>query len=145
MLSRSLRALLTIFLVVGFAFTILRLSGDPAMMILSADAPPEAIAAFRKSWGLDAPLWQQFWGYLLNIVQGNFGVSMRDASPAMGLVLEAIPATLALALPAFAMNLLIGIPAGIFAALHRNSWCDRLVMSFSVAGHTLPSFVLGLF
>lgn len=144
MLSRSLRALLTIFLVVGFAFTILRLSGDPAMMILSADAPPEAIAAFRESWGLDAPLWQQFWGYLLNILQGNFGVSMRDASPAMGLVLEAIPATLALALPAFVLNLLIGIPAGIFAALHRNSWMDRLVMSFSVAGHTLPSFVLGL-
>ena len=57
MLSRTLRALLTIFLVVGFAFTILRLSGDPAMMILSADAPPEAIAAFRQSWGLDAPLW----------------------------------------------------------------------------------------
>ena len=73
MLSRTLRALLTVFLVVGFAFTILRMSGDPAMMILSADAPPEAIAAFRKSWGLDAPLWQQFWGYLMNIVQGNFG------------------------------------------------------------------------
>ena len=144
MLSRSLRALLTIFLVVGFAFTILRLSGDPAMMILSADAPPEAIAAFRESWGLDAPLWQQFWGYLLNIIHGNFGVSMRDGSPAMRLVLESIPATLALALPAFALNLLIGIPAGIFAALHRNSWVDRLVMSFSVAGHTLPSFVLGL-
>lgn len=144
MLSRSMRALLTIFLVVGFAFTILRLSGDPAMMILSADAPPEAIAAFRKSWGLDAPLWQQFWGYLLNIIHGNFGVSMRDGSPAMRLVLESIPATLALALPAFALNLLIGIPAGIFAALHRNSWIDRVVMSFSVAGHTLPSFVLGL-
>ena len=142
--SRLLRALLTIFLVVGFAFTILRLSGDPAMMILSADAPPEAIAAFRASWGLDAPLWQQFAGYLANILQGNFGVSMRDGKPAMRMVLETVPATLSLAIPAFLLDLLIGIPAGIIAAVYRNSLIDRLIMSLSVAGHTLPSFVLGL-
>jgi peptide/nickel transport system permease protein len=141
---RTLRSAFTIFLVVAFAFIILRLSGDPAMMILSADAPPEAIAAFRESWGLDVPLWKQFLGYLGNVFQGNFGLSMRNGSASMELVLEAVPATLAITIPAFLLDLMIGIPAGIYAALHRDSWVDRLIISLSVAGHTLPSFVLGL-
>jgi len=144
LLIRLGRALITIFLVLSFAFVVLRLSGDPAMMIMSPDAPPEAIAAFRKAWGLDAPLWEQYVGFFRNLIQGNFGYSMRDRSPAMGLVMQHIPATLALALPAFFLQLLIGIPAGIWAALHRNSLADRVVMSLSVAGHTVPSFVLGL-
>ncbi len=142
--TRLLRALITIFLVLSFAFVILRLSCDPAMLIMSPDAPPEALEAFRRGWGLDAPLWKQYLGFFMNLLQGNFGQSMRDSSPAMDLVIERIPATLAITLPAFALKLLIGIPAGIFAALHRNSLADRLVMSLSVAGYTIPSFVLGL-
>ncbi|MBK8766141.1 MAG: ABC transporter permease [Burkholderiaceae bacterium] len=142
--TRLLRALITIFLVLSFAFVILRLSGDPAMLIMSPDAPPEALEAFRRGWGLDAPLWKQYLGFFMNLLQGNFGQSMRDSSPAMDLVIERIPATLAITLPAFALKLLIGIPAGVFAALHRNSLADRLVMSLSVAGYTIPSFVLGL-
>jgi peptide/nickel transport system permease protein len=77
-------------------------------------------------------------------MQGNLGRSMRDGRPAIELVAERIPATLALTLPAFALKLLIGIPAGIFAALHRNKLADRLTMALSVAGFTVPSFVLGL-
>jgi peptide/nickel transport system permease protein len=142
--SRFARALLTIFLVLTFAFIILRLSGDPAMLIMSAEAPPEALEAFRRGWGLDAPLWKQYLGFFFNLLQGNFGQSMRDGRPALELVLERIPATLTIALPAFLLKILIGVPAGIFAALHRNSIVDRLVMSFSVAGYTVPSFVLGL-
>lgn len=144
MASRGLRALVTVFLVLSFAFLILRLSGDPAMMILSPDAPPEALEAFRHGWGLDKPLWQQYLTFIGNMLQGDFGQSMRDKSPAMSLVLERIPATLAITLPAFILKLIIGIPAGVYAALHRNTVTDRLVMSLSVAGYTMPSFVLGL-
>lgn len=144
LLARLARALVTLFLVLSFAFVILRLSGDPAMLIMSPDAPPEAIEAFRRSWGLDASLWEQYLGFFLNLLQGNFGHSMRDRSPAMQLVLQHIPATLAITIPAFFLKLLIGVPAGILAALHRNSLTDRLVMGVSVAGHTIPSFVLGL-
>lgn len=114
------------------------------MLILSPDAPPEALEAFRRGWGLDQPLWMQYLVFIRNTFQGNFGQSMRDGSPAMTLVMERIPATLAITLPAFFLKLLIGIPAGIFAALHRNTLADRLVMSLSVAGYTVPSFVLGL-
>ncbi len=144
LLTRLLRALLTIFLVLSFAFIILRLSGDPALLILSPDAPPEAIEAFRKGWGLDAPLWKQYLGYFLNLAQGNLGQSMRDGSSAWDLVMERLPATLAITVPALLLKILIGIPAGTYAALHRDSFVDRLVMSAAVAGYTVPSFVLGL-
>jgi len=138
------RALLTIGLVVTFAFIVLRLSGDPAMMIMSPDAPPEALAAFREAWGLDDPIWLQYLKYFSAIFQGELGQSMRDGRPAIELVAERIPATLALTLPALALKVGLGIPAGIYAALHRNSLTDRVVMTFAVAGFTVPSFVLGL-
>ena len=142
--ERIIRLLITLFLVLSFAFVILRLSGDPALIIMSPDAPPEALEAFRKAWGLDAPLWQQYVGYFVNLFQGNFGVSMKDGAPAMSTVFERIPATLAITIPAMVLQLLIGIPAGVYAALHHNSRIDRCLMGFSIAGHTCPSFVLGL-
>ena len=141
---RLARAALTIVLVVTFAFVVLRLSGDPAMLIMSPDAPPEAIAAFRHAWGLDQPIWVQYVDYFAAIARGDLGQSMRDGSPALSLVVERIPATLELAIPALALKLCLGIPAGIYAALHRNSAIDRGVMTLAVAGFTVPSFVLGL-
>jgi len=142
--SRVLRAALTILFVMTFAFVVLRLSGDPALQIMSVDAPPEAIAAFRKAWGLDRPIWEQYLGYLGHALTGDFGKSMRDGRAAIDLVMERVPATLALTLPALALKIGIGLPAGIYAALHRNSMADRLTMALSVAGFTLPSFVLAL-
>ncbi|MBP0445310.1 ABC transporter permease [Roseomonas sp. SSH11] len=141
---RLARALLTLALVVTFAFVVLRLSGDPALLIMSADAPPEAIAAFRESWGLNDPLWQQYLRYFTAIFRGDLGQSMRDGRPAIELVAERIPATLALTLPALLIKIGLGIPAGVYAALHRNSFADRAVMLLAVAGFTVPSFVLGL-
>ncbi|WP_198380251.1 ABC transporter permease [Roseomonas sp. KE2513] len=141
---RVSRALLTMVLVVTFAFVVLRLSGDPALLIMSADAPPEAIAAFRQAWGLNDPIWEQYLRYFSAIFRGDLGQSMRDGRPAIELVAERIPATLALTLPALAIKLGLGIPAGIYAALHRNSFADRAVMLLAVAGFTVPSFVLGL-
>lgn len=142
--SRLLRAALTILFVMTFAFVVLRLSGDPALQIMSVDAPPEAIAAFRKAWGLDRPIWEQYLSYIGHALSGDFGKSMRDGRAAIDLVMERVPATLMLTLPALALKIGIGIPAGIYAALHRNSLADRLTMALSVAGFTLPSFVLAL-
>jgi peptide/nickel transport system permease protein len=142
--GKILRALATILFVVTFAFIVLRLSGDPALMMMGPEAPPEAIAAFRAAWGLDQPLWQQYIDYFGAIAQGDLGVSMRDRKPALDLVLDRLPITLALMLPALAVKLLVGIPAGIYAALHRDTWIDRATMAFSVAGYSVPNFVLGL-
>jgi peptide/nickel transport system permease protein len=142
--SRLARAGLTIAMVVTFAFVVLRLSGDPAQIIMGADAPPEAVDAFRTAWGLDEPIWVQYFSYFWAILQGDLGRSMRDGRDAIVLVTERIPATLALTLPALAIKIFLGIPAGIYAALHRNSLADRVVMIIAVAGFTVPSFVLGL-
>jgi peptide/nickel transport system permease protein len=142
--SRLARAALTIAMVVTFAFIVLRLSGDPAQIIMGADAPPEAVDAFRTAWGLDEPIWVQYLSYFWAILQGDLGRSMRDGRDAIVLVTERIPATLALTLPALAIKICLGIPAGIYAALHRNSLADRVVMIIAVAGFTVPSFVLGL-
>ncbi|NKC32476.1 ABC transporter permease [Falsiroseomonas selenitidurans] len=142
--SRLLRAAVTIVMVVTFAFIVLRLSGDPAQIIMGADAPPEAVDAFRTAWGLDQPVWLQYFHYFGAIFQGDLGRSMRDGRDAIVLVMERIPATLALTIPALLIKLGLGIPAGITAALHRNSFIDRAVMLMAVAGFTVPSFVLGL-
>ncbi|RWG07809.1 ABC transporter permease [Mesorhizobium sp.] len=141
---RFLRAVVTIALVVTFAFVVLRLSGDPARSIMGDDASPEAMAAFRREWGLDQPLWSQYIHYFAAIFQGELGRSMRGGGSALALVIGRIPATLMLTLPALLIKLAIGIPAGVYAALHRDSALDRAVMVTAVAGYTIPSFVLGL-
>lgn len=141
---RLARALLTIGMVVTFAFVVLRASGDPARAMLSPETPAAAVDAFRKAWGLDAPVWVQYARYVLAIVHGDLGQSMRDGRAAITVVAERIPVTLMLTGPALALNLLLGIPAGIYAALRRGSVADRLVMAVAVAGFTVPSFVLGL-
>ncbi|MGF1657931.1 MAG: ABC transporter permease [Rubrimonas sp.] len=144
LLSRSARALLTVALVVTFAFVVLRMSGDPALLIMGPEAPPEAVAAFRAAWGLDQPIWVQYVSYFTAIAQGDLGVSFRDGRPAIELVAERIPATLALTLPALLLKLALGVPAGVWAALHRDTAFDRAVMVVAVMGFAIPSFVLAL-
>ena len=141
---RLLRALITILAVITFAFVVLRLSGDPAQVMLGPDVPQESVDAFRKAWGLDQPLWIQYLSYIRAIFTGDFGVSMRDKASAMQLVIERIPATLQLTIPALFLKVVIGIPAGVYAALHRQSAIDRGVILAAIFGFTIPSFVMGL-
>ena len=143
-LTRLIRAFLTLMLVMTFAFLVLRLSGDPAIILLGPDAPQDAIDAFRDRWGLNDPLWKQYLAYITQLLTLDFGVSMRDQVPALELVMSRIPATLAITLPALILKILIGIPAGVYAALHRQSAADRGVITLSIFGFTVPSFVLGL-
>ena len=143
-LIRLFRAVVTVLAVMTFAFVVLRMSGDPAQVLMGPDVPQNVVDAFRKEWGLDAPLWQQYLSYFRAILTGDFGLSMRDRSPAIELVLERIPATLQLTIPALLLKLCIGIPAGIYAALHRDSAIDRGVIFLAILGFTIPSFVMGL-
>ncbi len=142
--TRLLRALVTVLAVITFAFIVLRMSGDPAQVMLGPDVPEESLRAFRAAWGLDQPLWIQYIAYIKSIFTGDFGVSMRDRASAIHLVVERIPATLQLTIPALLLKLAIGIPAGVYAALHRQSFIDRGVILAAVLGFTIPSFVMGL-
>ncbi|HEY4199585.1 MAG TPA: ABC transporter permease [Devosiaceae bacterium] len=144
-LTRLLRALVTLFIIVTFAFFVLRLSGDPALRFFDAgQTPPEVIAAFRQQWGLDQPVWVQFYKYLWAVAHGDLGNSMRENRSAVATVLDKLPATLAIMVPTLIIKTILGISAGVTAALHRNSLFDRLIMSTSVLGFTVPTFVLAL-
>jgi peptide/nickel transport system permease protein len=122
---RIARAMLTIALVVTFAFVVLRLSGDPALIIMGPEAPPEVIAAFRKAWGLDDPIWMQYLDYFGAIARGELGRSMRDGRPAIQLVAERIPATLALTIPfvlGLVLVLIFAVQLGWLPSGGQDSW-----------------------
>lgn len=144
-LSRLLRTVLTLFIIVTFAFFVLRLSGDPLSRFFDISTTPrEVIEAFRRQWGLDQPIWVQFYKYLGAVLHGDLGNSMRENRSAVAVVFDHLPATLAIMVPTLILKTLLGLAAGITAALNRNSLFDRLIMSISILGFTVPSFVLAL-
>jgi peptide/nickel transport system permease protein len=138
------RALMTLWLVVTSIFLMLHLAGDPVRMLLPEDTPADAMQAYRLRWGLDAPVFIQYLDYMKSVVCGDFGRSLRDGREALSVVAERIPATLNLGLAGLTVSFLIGMPAGILAALRQRRLVDRIVMSFAVLGHSLPTFFSGI-
>ncbi|WP_225769020.1 ABC transporter permease [Inquilinus sp. Marseille-Q2685] len=141
---KAARTLLTLWFVVTFAFIVLRVSGDPVQSLLGPDATNEEIAQFREAWGLDRPLPEQYLRYVVQMASGQFGTSYRDGRPVTEIIAERVPWTVLLGLSAYAVAILVGVPAGIVAALRRGSALDRLVMGFAVFGFALPNFFLGI-
>ncbi|PZX14875.1 peptide/nickel transport system permease protein [Palleronia aestuarii] len=141
---KFLRTILTLWFVVTFAFVVLRTSGDPVVALIGADALPAEIEQFRRQWGLDQPLFVQYLRYVGQMALGEFGTSLRDQRPVIDIIMERLPATLALGLVAYGAALVIGIPAGIAAALRRGRTLDRAIMAFAVFGFALPNFFLGI-
>ena len=144
-LRRLLQAVL-VMLVVGFiAFSLFNFVGDPVSLML----PPEATAAdraqMREILGLDKPFYQQFFTFIVNAVQGNFGISLRLGRPVSTLLAERLPATLELATTAALIGLLVGIPVGVYTALRRDSWFSRALLTTSLVGVSLPNFLIGIF
>lgn len=142
--QKILRALFTIWGIVTFVFVILRMSGDPVLQILGPEAEPEAIELMRHAWGLDKSIWQQYLIYFVNLFQGDLGASYLDGRDAFAIVAERLPKTLSLMGITAIITFAIGIPAGVYAALHRNSFIDRATMSIAVMGFSIPNFFLGI-
>jgi peptide/nickel transport system permease protein len=142
--TKTLRAVITMWLVVTFVFFVLRLSGDPTMVLLPDDIDEATRDFYRRLWGLDRPIMVQYWSYLAALLQGDFGISFRNNLDAFQLVWDRVPKTALLTGTALVISLAIGIPLGIFAALYRDSWVDRLVMAVSVFGFSMPNFFLGI-
>lgn len=127
-----------------FVFALVRLTGDPIVILLGEAATTEAVDELRAEFGLDQPLYVQYVRFLTNAVQGNFGTSLRYQQPALGLYLERLPATLELTAAAFVLAILIGLPTGVVAALRPNSAFDGLVRGTALIGQAIPGFYLGL-
>jgi peptide/nickel transport system permease protein len=141
---RTLRTLLTLLGVVTLTFMLGRISGDPVAMMLPQTATEADRLALQAALGLDKPIPEQFAIYVANLFQGDFGRSITFNRSALDVVLERVPATLALGLPSFLLSLLLGIPLGVLCARLRDSALDRTVMSWSLIFQSLPSFVLGI-
>jgi peptide/nickel transport system permease protein len=142
--ARLLRAAATLLLAVTVVFLVLRLAGDPAEILFSDNVGEETLARYRALWGLDQPLGVQYLLYLRSLLQGDFGLSSQHGSSAWRLVLGRLPYTLQLGGVSLLLAVLIGVPAGVAAALARGSLTDRLVMLGAVSGFCIPNFVLGV-
>lgn len=143
-LTKLLRAVVTMWLAVTFVFCILRLSGDPTDILLPDDASQDVVEYYRQLWGLDRPLHEQYLKYVGSLLHGDFGQSLSDRRDALVVVLERVPATLELGVASLAFAVLLGIPLGIYAALRRNTLADRVTMGFAVLGYAMPNFFLGI-
>ncbi|ASM74353.1 MULTISPECIES: ABC transporter permease [Roseobacteraceae] len=141
---RVLAAVPVMLIVAVIVFSLLRLSpGDPAAIIAGDTATPEAIAAIRSEMGLDQPLLVQFASWIGGVVTGDLGQSVLSRLPVTTLIFDRLEATLMLALSAIVLTVIVAVPLGAFAALRHNTLTDRLVMAFSVAGFSMPAFVVG--
>ena len=143
-LRRIYQSVLVLFCVSVVVFAILYLSGDPIQMLLPADASQEQIDEMRRHLGLDEPFWAQYLSFLRNALQGDMGRSFTFNQPAVKLILERAPATLELAVSAMILAILLGIPAGLFAAVKPKSWLTQVIMSGSLFGISLPVFWMGI-
>jgi peptide/nickel transport system permease protein len=133
------------FVVATLVFFLVHLTpGDPASVILGPDAPQEAIAELRARLGLDQPLPVQFVRWFGQVLQGNLGESIFLRRPVTQAIVERLEPTLLLAGLATVFAVIIGIPTGVLAAVYRNTWLDRLFMSLSVFGVSMPNFWLAL-
>ena len=105
---------------------------------------PTIVAAFRQQWGLDKPLPEQYLSYLLNLVHGNLGVSIRTHMPVAEDLGRYLPASAELAVTATGVGIVLGIPFGVVSAVNRNRWIDHIVRGVSLLGVSSPVFWLGL-
>ncbi|HRP48067.1 MAG TPA: ABC transporter permease, partial [Trueperaceae bacterium] len=130
---------------VSFAvFALSHLSGDPVSLMVGPTATQADIEALRQSMNLDRPFFMQYAAFLGGVLQGDFGTSLWQHQPALGLVLERFPFTIQLAAAALFLALLVAVPLGILSAVYRNSLLDRLAIGTSLVGQSVPGFWLGL-
>lgn len=142
LLKRLLLMIYTLLVVSLLVFGITQLlPADAAVTLLGQNATPEALAAVRARLGLDAPAWMQYWHWLTQALQGNFGVSMRNGLAVGPTLLTALSRSLLLALCALLLMLVIAIPLGIWAAVRRGKTADVLVSVISYMGISFPEFV----
>lgn len=126
-------------------FTISHLvPGDPVVAALGDHARDEQIAAFKKQYGLDKPVVEQYFIYMNGLLHGDLGMSIRSRRPVAQDLVDFVPATIELSVAALLIAILIGIPAGVWSSIHRNQLQDHGVRIFSLIGGSLPIFWLGL-
>ena len=143
-IRRLLQAVVVMLTVAFIAFMLFQYVGDPVTNLLGQDATPEQRDSLRQDLGLDDPFPVQFAKFVGNAVQGEFGLSLRQGRKVSTLIVERLPATLELALTAAVLALVVGIPMGVYAALRRGTFLSQVMMTVSLLGVSLPTFLIGI-
>ena len=148
MLAYVLRRVLqsvVVLLVVGLvAFSMFRFVGDPVENMLGQERTQADVERLREALGLDGPFVLQYWRFLQGAVQGDFGVSYRQARPVGEILAERLPATLELAAVSGLLALTLGVALGVMTAIRRGGWLSSTVMTASLIGVSLPTFLIGI-
>lgn len=141
---RLAQATLVMVTVAFISFMLFQYVGDPVVFLLGQDGTQEQVQELRQALGLDQPFIVQFWHFLLNAAQGEFGFSLRQGTKVSALIAERFPATLELALVAGFLALAVGVPMGVYAALRRGTFLSQVFMTLSLVGVSLPTFLIGI-
>ena len=142
--SRILQALPVMLTVALISFAMFAYVGDPVSIMLGQDFTEAQRQQLIQDLGLDRPFFVQYWHFLLNAVQGEFGLSYRLSRPVAQLIGERAPATLELAICAAVIAMTMGVLMGVYSGLYRNSWLSRFFLTFSLVGVSLPTFLIGI-
>jgi ABC-type dipeptide/oligopeptide/nickel transport system permease component len=143
-LKRIFQSLLTLFALSVLIFLVCRLTGDPVTLMLPDDASYEDIMQLRAALGLERPLPVQYWRFLKNAVQGDFGRSIKGQMPVLDLIMERFPNSIRLALVSLVITIGIAFPLGVMAAVKKGSSIDTLANLIAVLGQSLPQFWVGI-
>lgn len=144
LLRRLAQSLITLFVMSLLVFAGVYAIGNPVDILISPQANQGEIARATAALGLDQPLWLQYWHFLAGALSGDLGKSFVSNVPALGLILERMPATFELALAASLIALLLGIPLGLWAGLRPASFAGKTIMAGSILGFSLPTFWVGV-
>lgn len=143
-LRRLFQAALVMLAVAFVSFSLFNFVGDPVNLMLGQDATPEQRQELRADLGLDKPFYVQFARFVGNAIKGEFGLSLKQARPVSTLIKERLPATLELAFCAGALALTLGILMGVFTALNRRGFASQVLLTVSLIGVSLPTFLIGI-
>jgi len=142
---RLLQSIFVMLAVSLIAFTLFRFVGDPVAQMVGQETSLEDQARIRESLGLNDPITTQFAQFATNLATGNFGYSYRTRQPINEMILSRLPATLELGIVSLLISLLVGIPAGIYTALHRGGIIANSILVTTLIGISIPTFVIGIF
>src|SRR5438093_4465461 len=144
LVGRVLQTLVSMLVVISIVFFLTRLSGNPVHLLLDVNATERDQEILMRHLGLDKPLAVQYGIYVKNIFLGDFGNSVLTRRPVTEHIWERLPATVELGFVAMVMSVLIGVPLGVYSAVHRGGTLDGAARVFAVLGQSMPTFWLGL-
>ena len=144
LLKRSTQSLLVLFIMSLLVFSGVNLVGDPVEMLINPEADQEDVERVIKELGLDRPITEQYWFFLVNAFKGDLGTSFVFGEPALKLIIQRMPATLELAFFSLFISIIFALPLGIYAGLKPESKISKLIMAGAILGFSMPTFWVGI-